>query len=90
MADPPAVALGAPTGLIGSDDDASMFSGRAQGARAALLDGLASLVWAQGGTPRVAFDFTVEAGRVTRIEMTADPDVLGEIEVEFLHRARRR
>jgi RNA polymerase sigma factor (sigma-70 family) len=90
VADPAAVAMGAPAGLAGSDEVATMFSGRARGARAALLDGLAGLVWAQGGTARVAFDFTVEAGRVTRIEMTADPEVLGEIDVEVLGRTRAR
>jgi len=90
VADPEAVAMGAPTGLTGPDEVASMFSGRAKGARMALLDGLAGLVWAQGGATRVAFDFTVEAGRVTRIEMTADPEVLAEIEVEFLRRPPRR
>ena len=67
-----------------------VFSGRAEGARLALLDGLAGLVWAQGGTTRVAFDFTVVSGRVTRIEMTAEPDVLDDVTVEFLPRPRRR
>jgi RNA polymerase sigma factor (sigma-70 family) len=90
VADPAAVAMGAPAGLASSDEVATMFSGRAKGARTALLDGLAGLVWAQGGTPRVAFDFTVEAGRVTRIEMTADPEVLGEIDLEVLGRTRGR
>ena len=84
VADPAAMAMGAPTGLTGSNDVASMFSGRAKGARTALLDGLAGLVWTQGGTPTVAFDFTVAAGRVTRIHMIADEEVLGEIEIERL------
>ena len=90
VADPLAVAMGAPAGLTGPDEVASVFSGRAKGARTALLDGLAGLVWAQGGTPKVAFEFTVTGGRVTRIEMTADPDVLGEIDVELLRPPRRR
>jgi RNA polymerase sigma-70 factor (ECF subfamily) len=59
------------------------FSGGAKAARTVLLDGLAGLVWAQGGTPRVAFDFTVVAGQVTKIEMIADSDVLEEIDIEF-------
>ena len=65
---------------------ASMFSGRAKGARTALLDGLARLVWAQGGTTRVAFDFTVAVGKVARSEMIADADVLDEMVIEFLRR----
>jgi RNA polymerase sigma factor (sigma-70 family) len=86
VADPAAVAIGAPAALAGPHDVAARFSGGAKAARAALLDGFAGLVWSQGGTPKVAFDFTVEAGKVTRIEMIADVDVLEEIEVDFLAR----
>ncbi len=88
VADPAAIAMGAPMRLAGSDAVASRFSGQAKGACTALLDGLAGLVWAQGGTPKVAFDFTVVAGKVTRIEMIADCDVLGEIEIDVLGRGR--
>ena len=58
VADPAAIVLGAPASLAGPNDVASMFSGGAKAARTALLDGLAGMVWAQGGTPKVAFDFT--------------------------------
>jgi len=61
-----------------------------EGARAAFLDGLAGLVWAQGGTPRVDVDITLAAGTVIRTEMTAEPDGLGGIEIEFLRRPHRR
>jgi len=88
VADPCAIAMGGPTSLVGPNDVASRFSGGAKAARTALLDGLAGLVWAQGGTPKVAFDFTVVAGKVTKIEMIADHDVLGEIEIEFLGRRK--
>ena len=90
VADPAAIAMGAPTRLVGPNDVASRFSGGAKAARSALLDGLAGLVWAQGGTPKVAFDFTVVAGQVTRIEMIADGDVLEEIDIEYLGRGRHR
>ncbi len=90
VADAAAVIMGAPANVRGSNEVALMFSGRAKGARTALLDGLAGMVWAQGGAPRVAFDFTVVAGQVTRIEMIADDDVLGEIAIEFLGRRRHR
>lgn len=43
-------------------------------------------MWSQGGTPKVAFDFTVVTGKVTRIEMTADLDVLGEIDIDIPRR----
>ncbi len=88
VADLAAVAMGAPPSLIGPNDVASRFSGGAKAARTALLDGLAGVVWSQGGTTKVAFDFTVVAGKVTKIEMIADDDVLGEIEIEFLRQGR--
>ncbi len=87
VADQAAISMGAPRRLVGPNAVASRFSG-AKGTRPALLDGLAGLVWAPGGTPKVAFDFTVSAGKVTGIEMIADHDVLGEIEVEVLSRRK--
>jgi RNA polymerase sigma-70 factor (ECF subfamily) len=90
VADPAAVAMGAPANLVGPNDVALRFSGGAKAARTVLLDGLAGLVWAQGGAPHVAFDFTVVAGKVTRIEMIADSDVLGEFDIEFPRRPNPR
>ena len=84
VADAAAIVMGAPASLAGPHDVASRFSGGAKAARTVLLDGLAGLVWSQGGAPKVAFDFTVVAGNVTKIEMIADPDVLEEIEIEVL------
>ncbi len=85
VADPAAIAMGAPTSLIGPDDVASRFSGRAK----ACPDGSCST-----GSPgwcgrRAALRGSslisrVAAGQVTRIEMIADEEVLGEIEIERL------
>jgi RNA polymerase sigma factor (sigma-70 family) len=86
VADAAAVVMGAPLSLVGPHDVAARFSGGAKAARLVLLDGLAGLIWSQGGTPKVAFDFTVTGDRVTRIEMIADADVLDEIEIERLNR----
>jgi len=88
VADLAAIAMGAPSSLVGPSDVASRFSGGAKAARTALLDGLAGLVWVQGGRPKVAFDFTVVAGKVTQIAMIADEDVLGVIDIEFIRRGR--
>jgi hypothetical protein len=41
-------------------------------------------VWAQGGTPRVVFPFTVTDGRVSEIELLADAELLGQLELELL------
>lgn len=86
VADAAAAAMGAPGHLGGPDAVASLFSGGARAARTALLDGLAGLAWVQRGATRVAFDFTVVAGKVTRIEMIGDEEVLEEMHIEFLRR----
>ena len=52
----------------------------------ALIDGVAGLVWSQGGTTKVAFDFSVTEGLITKIEMIADPEVLEEMSIENLRR----
>lgn len=88
VADTAAVALGAPERKDGPVDVATRFSGGAQAARVALLDGWAGLVWAQGGKAKVAFDFTLDEGRVTRIDMIGDEEILEEIHVEFVRRDR--
>jgi RNA polymerase sigma-70 factor (ECF subfamily) len=88
VADAAAVAIGAPERKDGPFDVATRFSGGAQSARTALLDGLAGLVWARGGKPKVAFDFTVVAGKVTRIDMIGDEDVLSEMNIEYVRREK--
>jgi RNA polymerase sigma factor (sigma-70 family) len=86
VADAAAASLGAPERLEGADDVASLFSGGARAASTALLNGLAGLVWAQGGRTRVAFDFTVVSGKVTYIEMIADEVMLEDLRIELLGR----
>jgi RNA polymerase sigma-70 factor (ECF subfamily) len=81
------LAAGAPplaAEVRGTDAVADVFLGRAQEARPALLDGLVGAVYAPGGTTRTAFAFTVSGGRVTAIEVIADPARVGELEVELL------
>jgi RNA polymerase sigma-70 factor (ECF subfamily) len=68
----------------GAAEVAGTFSGRARAARLALVDGSAGAVWAQGGEPRVVFGFTIEDGKITAIEMIADPDRLGQLDLVFL------
>jgi RNA polymerase sigma factor (sigma-70 family) len=80
-ADEVAAAMGADAEIRGAAEVAETFSGRAQGARLALVDGLAGAVWSQGGVPRVVFDFVVAAGRITAIDLVADPDVHASMEL---------
>lgn len=67
-ADPAAVDAGIPEIVRGAAGVAGTFSGRAQGARPAGIDGVPGLVWAQGGRSRAVFAFTVIGGRITEID----------------------
>jgi ketosteroid isomerase-like protein len=80
-ADAAAARLGAPAELRGADAVAATFSGRAQGARPALIDGEPGAVWAVGGTPRVVFTFTIAWHRIVAIEMHSDPELMAELEI---------
>jgi RNA polymerase sigma-70 factor (ECF subfamily) len=87
--DETALRMGARSGwltseLHGADAVAEQFNGRAQAAQLALIDGVPGVVWAPGGTPRVAFGFTVRDGKVVEIELAADPERLSRLEIEIL------
>ncbi|WP_412517046.1 sigma-70 family RNA polymerase sigma factor [Actinomadura madurae] len=78
-----AARLGA-AGISGAADIARRLSGHAQAARPALVDGVADAAWAPGGRLRTVFSFTVADGRITAIDVIADPERLGRLDVEFL------
>jgi len=82
--DPFATKLGATAQALGADAVARTVSGRAHAARLALLDGLAGAIWSQNGKPRVAFVFTVVDGKITAIELRADPARLAGLDVVVL------
>lgn len=67
----------------GASAVADTFNGRAQAAQPALVNGGAGAVWAPGGTPRAAFDFVVNGGTITRIDVVADPQRLKGFEFAF-------
>lgn len=79
-ADAAAVQRGAHAEVRGPAAVAQTFSGRAQAARLALLDGRAGLVWAQGGRPQVAFEFAIVDDVVVGITLVADGDRLAAID----------
>jgi RNA polymerase sigma factor (sigma-70 family) len=83
-ADAAAVAIGAAREARGPAAVAETFSGRARAAKLALVDGSAGLVWSQGGKPRVVIAFTVDGGKVTAIDLLADPEHLGNLDLELL------
>jgi RNA polymerase sigma-70 factor (ECF subfamily) len=79
--DQAAVRIGAPAEVRGTADVATIFSGRAQAAKLALIDGTTGIIWAPHGQLRVIFTFTVTRGKITAIDMTADPNRLRQHDV---------
>jgi RNA polymerase sigma-70 factor (ECF subfamily) len=53
-------------------------------ARVRSLTGAPGLVWAPGGRPRVVFGFTIAGGRVVEIDMVADAERVGELDLVLL------
>ncbi|MGH7444570.1 MAG: sigma-70 family RNA polymerase sigma factor [Longimicrobiales bacterium] len=70
--------------LHGAEAVADTFKGRASGASRALVNGAAGAVWAPGGKPRVVIGFTVEGGKIVGIEIVADVQRIGAMDVEVL------
>jgi RNA polymerase sigma-70 factor (ECF subfamily) len=71
-ADEATVRMGAVGVVQGASAVAETFSGRAQGARLAVIDGLPGAVWSVAGRPRVVFGFAVYDGKIVGIEMISD------------------
>ena len=70
--------------LHGAATVADTFSGRAQVAQAALVEGAVGAVWAPGGQPRAVFAFTIEGGRIVEIEILTDPAHVSQLDVQIL------
>ena len=88
VGDAAAVRMGGPDEMRGADAVAGMFSGRAEGAQPALVDGAVGVAWAVGGRPKVVWDFTIEDGKVVHIDMLAADDTLDGLELRLLGRRR--
>jgi len=65
----------------GADAVARVFAGRARVARPVDVDGLAGAVVSVGGRPVVVFGFTLRGERVIGIELLADPETLGTLDL---------
>jgi len=70
--------------LHGAEAVSSRFSGQAEAAQVALIDGVPGAVWVAGGRPVVVFGFTIRNGRVVDIELVADPARLARLRIETL------
>jgi RNA polymerase sigma factor (sigma-70 family) len=88
-ADETAMQMGVRSGFLtselhGAEAVAEQFSGAAQAAQLALVDGEPGAVWAPRGTPRAVFGFTIQNGKVVEIELVADPERLSRLNIEIL------
>ncbi|AWH94588.1 sigma factor [Dietzia psychralcaliphila] len=78
--DPVAVGLGTPARIEGRDAVAEFFDGAAAAALPVFVLGRPGAAWFDRGVARVAFDFRVSAGLVTRIDFRAEPEALETID----------
>ncbi len=77
--DAAAVAMGTPERIAGQREVAQFFNGSAKAAMPAFVESRPGAAWLHRGEARVAFDFTVVDGVVTRIEFRADAAVLAGV-----------
>ncbi|MBE1489932.1 sigma-70 family RNA polymerase sigma factor [Plantactinospora soyae] len=83
-ADGAAVRMGATAGVRGSEAVAGFFAGRAPSARLALIDGAPGAVVVRGGQTRIAVSFIVTEGRIIGLDVVADPEQLGELDIALV------
>lgn len=88
-ADAAATRMGSPEQVRGAPAVAGVFSGRALGAQPALIDGAVGVVWIVGGQPKVAWDFTIELGKIVHIDMLAATESLEALDLTVYDRAAR-
>ena len=79
-----AAAMSGESEVRGAQDVAKQFAGRAKGARVALINGAVGLVWAPGGQPRAVFSMTITARKIVAIELVADPERIGQLDLKIL------
>jgi RNA polymerase sigma-70 factor, ECF subfamily len=82
-ADQAVVQMGAPAEVAGATAVAGTFAGRARATRTALLSGNPGAVWTQRGEPLMVFSFTIAGGKITGIDMIAEPDRIGELDIVY-------
>ncbi|GAB2607383.1 hypothetical protein GCM10027168_45150 [Streptomyces capparidis] len=70
--------------IRGADAVAAFFTGRAQAARLALVDGVPAAVWSHRGRAKAVLTFGVSGGRITRIAIDTDPDRLRDLDIVLL------
>lgn len=82
-----ALAAGAPRlapEIRGAWRVADTFVGRARDARVALIDGAVGATWAPGGKPRAVFFMWIERGKIVELDLVADPEQIGQLEIDLV------
>lgn len=85
-ADATSVEMGMAAEIRGVTEVLKTFLRSAVGAQPARIDGVAGAAWAPGGRLRAVLRFTVVDGRVTAIDLVADPERLGRLVIDVLPR----
>lgn len=81
--DAAAAAMGAPALIIGAEDVARFYDGRAKAVRRAELDGFAAGIWSLRGKIMSVFAFTVTDGLIVEIEVLMDD--LDRLDLHAVH-----
>ncbi|SFC92338.1 RNA polymerase sigma-70 factor, ECF subfamily [Nocardioides terrae] len=81
-ADPAGISLGTEPIYAGADAVAARFNG-VRGAQPVTVDGWTAAAWVHHREVKVAFLFTVADGRITCVDLVADPEMLRRMEVEI-------
>lgn len=84
QSDAAAVRMGGPSEARGAEAVARLFAGRAQAARAALVDGALGAIVAPRGKLLLVLRTTIEGGRITAIQAVADRAILQGLELTAL------
>ena len=82
QADAAGVAMGTEPVYAGADAVAARFNG-VRGAQPVTIDGWTAAAWVNHREVKVAFLFTVVDGLITGVDLVADPEVLGRMEIEI-------
>jgi RNA polymerase sigma-70 factor (ECF subfamily) len=82
--DPIAARLGGHAEIRGAQAVAKAYQGRAQTARTALIDGAVGVVVAPNGRLMLVLQVTIANGRITGIDVVADPERLAHMELAVL------
>ena len=83
-ADEAAIRLGAKGELHGAPAVAGNFAGRAQAARAVLVDGALGILVAPRGRPLIVFRIEFAGDKIRRFEMIADPERLRTLDIALV------